>query len=72
MSKRETIERIMARNPTARAEFLAEFSLEDLTAYLRQLESASDESPPTAAAARPGAGTGPDWSSARTPPGLGG
>ncbi len=39
MSKRETIERIMARNPSAQAEFLAEFSIEDLGAYLRQLES---------------------------------
>ena len=39
MSKRETIERIIARNPSARPEFLAEFSLDDLGAYLRQLES---------------------------------
>ncbi len=41
MSKRETIERILARNPSARPEFLAEFSLDDLSDYLRQLESVS-------------------------------
>jgi hypothetical protein len=39
MTKRETIDRIVARNPSARPEFLAEFTPEELGDYLRQLES---------------------------------
>ncbi len=45
MTKRETIDRIITRNPSARPEFLAEFTAEDLDAYLRQLESVKRRSP---------------------------
>jgi hypothetical protein len=52
MSKREMIDRIMARNPSARPEFLADFSEEELGAYLHQLESVGD-TPPSAHGALP-------------------
>ncbi len=39
MTKRETIDQIIARNKSARAEFLAEFDEDALGAYLRQLKS---------------------------------
>jgi hypothetical protein len=52
MSKREMVDRIMARNPSARPEFLADFSEEELGAYLRQLESV-DDTPPSADGALP-------------------
>ena len=39
MNKRETIDWIMRRNPSAAPEFLAGFNEDDLAAYLRQLES---------------------------------
>jgi hypothetical protein len=39
MTKRETIDQIVARNPSARPEFLAEFTPEELDDYLRQLET---------------------------------
>ncbi len=70
MSKRETIERIMACNPTARPEFLAEFSLDELAAYLRQLESVREDVRPSTVASR--FGRTPEWSSARPSPTLGG
>jgi len=37
MSKRELIDRIRQLNPTARPDFLAEFTEDDLRAYLHQL-----------------------------------
>lgn len=39
MSKRELIDRIIILNRTARKEFLQAFNEDELTAYLRQLES---------------------------------
>ena len=39
MTKRETIDQIIARNKSARAEFLAEFDESALDDYLRQLKS---------------------------------
>ena len=39
MTKRQAIDRIMQRNPSARPDFLADFTPEELQAYLRQLES---------------------------------
>lgn len=39
MTKRETIDRIVVRNPSAKPEFLAEFTPQELRDYLRQLES---------------------------------
>jgi len=39
MTKRDVIDRIMQRNPTAKPEFLCEFDAGDLEAYLRQLEA---------------------------------
>ena len=38
MSKREIIDRIMEMNPSARPEFLAEFSQESLSQYLSHLD----------------------------------
>ncbi|MGB9624609.1 MAG: hypothetical protein ACPMAQ_07060, partial [Phycisphaerae bacterium] len=43
MSKRELIETIMRLNRSARAEFLAGFSQEELLDYLRQLKELSIE-----------------------------
>ena len=42
MTKRETIDRIVAHNPSARPEFLVEFTPDELRDYLRQLESLED------------------------------
>jgi len=39
MTKRQTIDEIMSRNPSARPDFLAPFSAEELHDYLRQLRS---------------------------------
>lgn len=47
MTKRETIDRIVAHNPSARPEFLAEFTPDELRDYLRQLESLEDSAPQT-------------------------
>ena len=38
MTKRETIDRIVAHNPSAKPEFLAQFTAQQLHDYLRQLE----------------------------------
>lgn len=38
MSKREIIDRIMEINPSARPEFLADFSQESLSEYLEHLD----------------------------------
>ena len=46
MTKRDAIDRIMRRNPSAKPEFLAEFSDQDLHDYLDQLESLDDRRPP--------------------------
>ncbi len=43
MSKPEIIDRIRRMNPTAKPEFLASFSDEDLLAYLRQLQELQHE-----------------------------
>ncbi len=43
MTKRKLIEEIMRLNRSARAEFLATFSQEDLLDYLRQLKELSIE-----------------------------
>jgi len=43
MTKRELIEQIMRLNRSARAEFLARFSQEELLDYLRQLRELSIE-----------------------------
>ncbi len=43
MTKREVIEQIMRLNRSARAEFLAKFSEEELRDYLRQLKELSRE-----------------------------
>ena len=45
MTKRETIDRIVVHNPSARPEFLAEFTPDELRDYLRQLESLEDSAP---------------------------
>lgn len=50
--KNEIIDAIMRLNPSATAEFLAEFSLGELSDYLRQLETVVG-TPPTASAAVP-------------------
>ena len=42
MTKRETIDRILRHNQSARPEFLARFRPKELQAYLRQLESLED------------------------------
>ncbi|HUU84072.1 MAG TPA: hypothetical protein VM243_11270 [Phycisphaerae bacterium] len=47
MTKRETIDRIVARNPSARPEFLAEFTPRQLCDYLQQLESLDLSAPRT-------------------------
>lgn len=38
MNKRDIIDRIRRLNPTARPEFLASFAVDDLLAYLHQLQ----------------------------------
>lgn len=43
MSKTETIEAIRKLNPSARPDFLAEFSMTDLHDYLRQLEDLPEQ-----------------------------
>lgn len=43
MSKREIIDRIMEINPSARPEFLAEFSQECLSEYLEHLDEIMTE-----------------------------
>ncbi|MFQ5490138.1 MAG: hypothetical protein ACE5GE_05390 [Phycisphaerae bacterium] len=43
MTKRETIDRIMNRNPSARPEFLVQFCEADLAEYLRQLEAVGSD-----------------------------
>ncbi len=43
MTKRQLIEEIMRLNRSARAEFLARFSLDELLDYLRQLKELSLE-----------------------------
>lgn len=46
MTKREAIERIIQSNPSAKPEFLAKFTPEEIQAYLRQLESVKDRPQP--------------------------
>jgi len=54
-SKNEIIETIMGHNTSATAEFLAEFSLIELTDYLEQLEAVCERAAEsTDKAARPG------------------
>jgi hypothetical protein len=43
MTKRELIERIAKLNPSARPDFLAAFSEDDLLAYLHQLQELAVE-----------------------------
>ena len=43
MSKRETIDRIQHFNPSAQADFLASFEMDDLLAYLHQLQEVERE-----------------------------
>ena len=43
MSKREIIDRIMEINPSARPEFLADFSQESLATYLEHLREVLSE-----------------------------
>ena len=43
MTKRETIDRIVAHNPSAKPEFLAQFTSNQLRDYLRQLESLGEK-----------------------------
>ncbi len=50
MSKRELIDRICEINKTARAEFLATFSEEELHSYLEHLRQLSLEEPTICAA----------------------
>ena len=46
MSKQEIIDHIRRLNPTASAEFLADFDQEDLLAYLHQLRELEREGRP--------------------------
>lgn len=48
MTKREIIDRIMEINPSAKPEFLAEFSRESLAEYLENLSGVLAEQRPSA------------------------
>ncbi|MCP4249955.1 MAG: hypothetical protein GY778_23175 [bacterium] len=45
MTKRDAIDQIIRRNPSAKPEFLADFSDKDLRDYLDQLESLDERHP---------------------------
>lgn len=46
MTKSQTIDGILRLNPSAKPEFLAQFSVKDLHDYLRQLEDVQEEPSP--------------------------
>lgn len=54
MTKRETIDRIMTRNPSAQPDFLVQFCESELADYLRQLEAVGHRGRPGGSIRRSG------------------